>query len=215
MTEPSERTALYRLFDASGALLYVGITSDPENRWRQHALLNKAWWPNVATKKIDWIADRATAGAAEVDAIKSEAPRHNKLHARSPLTFAGLMKAIPASADSAGRPKYEQVADAFREAIRDGLLSLGDRLPGVVETKEHFKVTIVTVQKAFEILKVEGLIFGRQGAGVWVSDPSDEAGDALPLEDPTRLAAVLAEHVSRADLATLTQALVALLAKDR
>ncbi|MFD5616676.1 GIY-YIG nuclease family protein [Kitasatospora sp. NPDC127060] len=32
----ARRTALYRLFDASGALLYVGITTDPKARFKGH-----------------------------------------------------------------------------------------------------------------------------------------------------------------------------------
>lgn len=43
--------ALYRFYDAAGALLYVGITIDPGSRWRSHAH-DKPWWQQVA--QIGW-----------------------------------------------------------------------------------------------------------------------------------------------------------------
>lgn len=71
-----EPTALYRLFDKAGALLYVGITNDPETRWVYHSR-QKGWWPDVHRRTLDWKATRAEAEAAEVEAIGHEAPRWN------------------------------------------------------------------------------------------------------------------------------------------
>lgn len=68
-------TALYRFFDADGALLYVGITADLEQRWSSHQ--RKPWWPDVAEKTVEWYATRPVALAAELEAIRSEAPRYN------------------------------------------------------------------------------------------------------------------------------------------
>jgi predicted GIY-YIG superfamily endonuclease len=70
------RTALYRFFDADGALLYVGITADVGQRWAAHER-DKPWWPDVVTKTIEWHATRPAALAAELAAIKAEAPRYN------------------------------------------------------------------------------------------------------------------------------------------
>ncbi|MFD7999969.1 GIY-YIG nuclease family protein [Streptomyces mirabilis] len=72
----AERTALYRLRDGAGVLLYIGITYDPESRWRAHAA-TKAWWPEVTRKEVEWHADRLLAESAEVAAIKAELPLHN------------------------------------------------------------------------------------------------------------------------------------------
>lgn len=69
-------TALYRFFDADGALLYVGITADLEQRWTKHQS-EKPWWPDVAEKTVAWHDDRPSALAAELEAIKTEAPRYN------------------------------------------------------------------------------------------------------------------------------------------
>lgn len=77
MTETiSERTALYRLFGADGALLYVGITNAPEIRWKAHSH-KKPWWPEVTEKTVMWFDDRTAAATAEARAIRLEVPRWN------------------------------------------------------------------------------------------------------------------------------------------
>ncbi|WP_097930877.1 MULTISPECIES: GIY-YIG nuclease family protein [unclassified Streptomyces] len=80
MTDSAQRpTALYRLFDEEGVLLYVGIAVDPEVRLRVHAR-EKTWWPQVAQRSIEWFANRAEAEAAEMQAIVSEGPSRNVEH---------------------------------------------------------------------------------------------------------------------------------------
>lgn len=76
------RTALYRLYDANGGLLYVGITYNPEQRWDAHRS-DKTWWPEVASKVVEWYDTRPEALTAELDAIRTELPLHNR--AGSPL----------------------------------------------------------------------------------------------------------------------------------
>lgn len=74
-----ERTALYRLRDEAGTLLYVGITNSPEQRWLQHAA-DKPWWPSVADLALKWYPSRELALEAEAHAIRSERPLHNIQH---------------------------------------------------------------------------------------------------------------------------------------
>lgn len=69
--------ALYRLFDANNLLLYVGISDDPRARFRQHRA-DKDWWPEVATREIVWYPARDEAAKAEVQAIITEGPKHNR-----------------------------------------------------------------------------------------------------------------------------------------
>ena len=73
------RTALYRLFDSRGDLLYIGIAADPERRQKEHAG-NKAWWPQVAVHSVEWHDTRDLALAAEARAIQAERPRYNRQH---------------------------------------------------------------------------------------------------------------------------------------
>ncbi|WPO69947.1 GIY-YIG nuclease family protein [Streptomyces sp. KN37] len=72
-----ERTALYRLFNAEGDLLYVGISKNPRKRWGQHAL-EKPWWHEIAEKTVEWHPDRATAEALETQAIVDEKPAYDQ-----------------------------------------------------------------------------------------------------------------------------------------
>lgn len=74
-----DTTALYRLFDASGRLLYVGISNNVHTRIRTHRV-DKHWGPLIADARIEWFPTRATALAAEVRAIRRERPRHNVMH---------------------------------------------------------------------------------------------------------------------------------------
>jgi len=72
-------TALYRLRDRSGALLYVGITDCLERRWRDHSK-DKPWWPDVNDRSAEWFPDRRHALAGEAAAIRAERPRYNFHH---------------------------------------------------------------------------------------------------------------------------------------
>lgn len=72
-------TALYRLRDQVGELLYVGITDNPERRWKDHGK-DKPWWAQVADRSVEWLPSRDRAVAAEAEAIRAERPRHNIHH---------------------------------------------------------------------------------------------------------------------------------------
>lgn len=69
-------TALYRLYDITDRLLYVGITKDLNVRFSQHAA-DKWWWPLVIRKTAMLYGSREDALAAEATAIVTEAPVHN------------------------------------------------------------------------------------------------------------------------------------------
>lgn len=73
---PAGATALYRIYDQSDLLLYVGITHNPGIRFGSHAE-KKQWWGDVARVQIEWHASRGAAEAAEVVAILAEQPKWN------------------------------------------------------------------------------------------------------------------------------------------
>jgi predicted GIY-YIG superfamily endonuclease len=70
---------LYRVYDAQGALLYIGITMNPGSRFAQHSE-DKPWWTDVADIRVEHYGSREEVLAAERDAIKSEHPRFNVVH---------------------------------------------------------------------------------------------------------------------------------------
>lgn len=73
MSDPS---ALYRFYDASGTLLYVGITRKLLSRLRQHAS-GKPWWLAVATISIERFDTYEEARARELQLIRTLRPRYN------------------------------------------------------------------------------------------------------------------------------------------
>ena len=70
------RTALYRCFDATGALVYIGVSDKPEDRLKQHAA-NSPWHRYVAVTAEEWCDSRDDAFVKERQAIAAEKPLFN------------------------------------------------------------------------------------------------------------------------------------------
>ncbi|MFE2586681.1 GntR family transcriptional regulator [Streptomyces sp. NPDC059378] len=64
--------------------------------------------------------------------------------------------------------KAEQIADALRTAIEHGDYGPGDRLPGENALAEQHGVATLTARRALGILRTEGLIETKKGAGARV-----------------------------------------------
>lgn len=76
-TDPgTDRTAIYRLFDETGQLLYVGLTCQLARRLSSHEL-EKTWWADVAHISVEHYPTRDEAIDAESVAIRREGPRYN------------------------------------------------------------------------------------------------------------------------------------------
>jgi GntR family transcriptional regulator, transcriptional repressor for pyruvate dehydrogenase complex len=87
----------------------------------------------------------------------------------------------PFSITGIARPRiYEAVADQIRQAIFNGLLNPGHKLPPEREMAEHFQTSRVTLKEALRALEKEGLIMIRRGGGggAFVAD-FDNALNAL------------------------------------
>lgn len=70
---------LYRHFDATGRLLYVGISFSAIARAMQHRS-DAEWWLQIARIEIVNYSSRAAALKAERAAIQEERPSYNKAH---------------------------------------------------------------------------------------------------------------------------------------
>ncbi len=66
------------------------------------------------------------------------------------------------------RPPYVQVANALRDAITNGTLRPGEKLPSGSDLAERYGVARMTVQNAVRVLRDEELVVSRQGSGVFV-----------------------------------------------
>jgi predicted GIY-YIG superfamily endonuclease len=73
---------LYRFYDRTGGLLYIGITMNPTARWKQHSQ-EKNWWTDVANITIEPHQDKGSVILAERLAIINERPKYNIIHNRA------------------------------------------------------------------------------------------------------------------------------------
>jgi GntR family transcriptional regulator len=62
-------------------------------------------------------------------------------------------------------PKYQSIADSLRERLADGEFAAGRLLPSEAELSGHYAASRMTVRRALELLRDEGLVDARQGFG--------------------------------------------------
>lgn len=76
-----------------------------------------------------------------------------------------------------GTPIFEQVRVAVIDAVRDGRLPAGARLPTVRELAAQLGLAVNTVARTYRELETAGIVEtrGRQGTFVARSDPTDTA----------------------------------------
>jgi len=79
--EQSDSHVLYRFYDDTEQLLYVGITANPPQRFKAHRA-DKHWWSTVSTVRLQTFMSRRELESAEREAIKSERPIYNVTHNR-------------------------------------------------------------------------------------------------------------------------------------
>lgn len=71
-------TCVYRFFDATGQLLYVGVTNALPLRLDRHNR-TKPWFRDCTKVTVEHFEDRTSALEAEARAIRRERPVHNVL----------------------------------------------------------------------------------------------------------------------------------------
>lgn len=107
---------LYRLSDAGGRLLYVGISHSARFRLMQH--VGKVWWKDVAHKEVHEYRNRAAALLAERNMIARERPIWN-VHHRAPFTKEERAYRLNRLAAAVDR-ETEQLERAIAAARLDG-----------------------------------------------------------------------------------------------
>jgi DNA-binding GntR family transcriptional regulator len=76
--------------------------------------------------------------------------------------------------EQAASPKYMQVADELRRAIRAGTYPVGSTLPSTAQLTRRFDVSTTVVRAAVRELRDEGLVLGQPGKAVYVAaEPAD------------------------------------------
>lgn len=67
--------------------------------------------------------------------------------------------------------KYHEIAADLRSKITNGLYKKQEKLPKQTELADYYHTSRVTMQKALDLLHLEGLIYGRKGIGTFVTGP--------------------------------------------
>lgn len=65
--------------------------------------------------------------------------------------------------------RYQEIADDLRTRIHDGEFVAGRNLPSESDLCGHYSASRVTIRKALEVLRGEGLVDARQGFGWFVA----------------------------------------------
>lgn len=81
---------------------------------------------------------------------------------------------------SGSKPKkgYADIASHYRKLIVDGVLKTGDEMPSMRDVCEEFGVSITTANRAFRMLKAEGLTVAHPGVGTVVANQPRVAATA-------------------------------------
>ena len=96
-------------------------------------------------------------------------------------------------------PPYLQIVQQVRQALRMGLIDVGDQLPSVREVVAATAINPNTVLKAYRDLEREGLVAAAAGRGTFVT----RRPDGPPPGTYTRLGRSLARWVREAHAAGL------------
>jgi GntR family transcriptional regulator len=67
------------------------------------------------------------------------------------------------------RTRYQVIADQLRARLAPGVVTPGARLPSEAELSRDFEASRVTIRRALESLRDEGLVDSRQGFGWFVA----------------------------------------------
>lgn len=88
--------------------------------------------------------------------------------------WADSMAKLARLSDNSPLPLREQLVQQVRELVLSGTLEEHFRLPSIRALAREQGVGVVTVQRVFEDLEREGMIYARQGKGYFVAPIDDE-----------------------------------------
>ena len=71
--------------------------------------------------------------------------------------------------NKASRPLYEQIVSQIKTQIMSGEMKAGEALPSIRSLAKSLQISVLTVQKAYDILQEDGFIKATAGKGCYVS----------------------------------------------
>lgn len=69
-------------------------------------------------------------------------------------------------------PIYIQIVDYMKLQIVNGAIKEGEKLPSVREIARKLKVNPNTVQRSYQVLELEDIVFTQRGKGSFVTEDS-------------------------------------------
>ncbi|AUQ74479.1 PLP-dependent aminotransferase family protein [Phaeobacter piscinae] len=123
---------------------------------------------------------------------------------------------LPTDLSGRSGPKYQRVADTIRNAVEDGTLCIGTKLPPVRELAYQLKITPGTVARAYSLLTDAGLLQAEVGRGTFVAEPETKVQDDVwsrqlhlkEVKDPGHVSLFSPRLVDVGQVAAIREALV-------
>ena len=97
--------------------------------------------------------------------------------------------------DLSSEPLQSQIVRQIRARILAGDLKAGTSLPSIRALATEQRVSVITVQRGYELLEREGLIHSRRGKGFFVSELRDHEKKDMAKE---RLEKSIEAHIQAA-----------------
>lgn len=168
MQEPPERTALYRYFNADADLLYIGISHDPDERWKVHkwGVNRMSWIRQVTRRVVEWHESRSAALKAEEEAIRAESPRYNGTHNHPRAPFDP--REWPHITGRRG--KADALARLILDQIDSGRWKPGMKIPNCAALASATGISETTATLAIRALQQRDRLKLLNGVGVFVYD---------------------------------------------
>ncbi len=110
-------------------------------------------------------------------------------------------------------PLHAQVSRQIRAKILSQDLAGGDALPSIRRLAREQRISVITVQRAYDDLEREGLVRSRRGKGFWVAPiprgrKQKMAKDRFTNELRKLVAHAAAEGLSKADMRRILDGLL-------
>lgn len=152
---------LYRFYDRSDHLLYVGITNNPAARFKQHEH-GKDWWDQVASITLERHESRQALMDAEREAIVAEQPAYNVVHnTKAPAPRKALPRLRVGSFIAAGLRSGRCLIGEVVEITEDWI---------VLQTKDPFSGFYWGPERAMLLADVVEIEFAYEGRSGEVDD---------------------------------------------
>lgn len=97
---------------------------------------------------------------------------------------------------------FEEIADQYKNYIRLGVLSDGDKLPSCRELAIELGINPNTVERAYSLLEAEGLVVTLSKKGTYVAS-KDRVKTAVPAEAEKQLSALRAAGLTLGELSDI------------